>query len=300
MAPTRCEVWAPAKLNLGLRVVGRRDDGYHDLVTTFVAVDLYDHLIFTRLITGGVYLEAQSAWTGRRPEGFPLDESNLIIRAVRLIEHEAGVRASLSISIKKRIPIAAGLGGGSADAAATLVAMTRLYGLDPTPEELSAWAGQLGADVPFFLGGPVAEGRGKGDILRPIRLYSLWWAVLLSPPVFLSAREVYGGLGLTSGLKEDNFDDCRDREGFLAALRRSHNDLEAVVLRRAPEILLWQGRLREQGAAGVFVSGSGPTVFGVYMNQPPEETVQSLRGGGTGARVVVARPVTTPLALVVQ
>jgi len=106
------------------------------------------------------------------------------------------VRASLSISIKKRIPIAAGLGGGSADAAATLVAMTRLYGLDPTAEELSAWAGNWGRMLPFFLGGRWQEGRGKGDILRPIRLYSLWWAVLLSPPVFLSAREVYGGFGL--------------------------------------------------------------------------------------------------------
>ena len=301
ITPTRCEIWAPAKLNLGLRVVGRRDDGYHDLVTTFVAVDLYDHLVFTKRIAGGVSLEARSAWNGSAtPDGFPLDEQNLILRAVRLIERETGIRTSLSISIQKRIPIAAGLGGGSADAAATLVAMTRLYGLEPSPGQLSAWAGQLGSDVPFFLGGPMAEGRGRGDVLRPIRFFSGWWAVLVSPSIFLSAKEVYGGLDLTSEARGGNFTDCRDREGFLAALRRIHNDLEPVVIRRAPEILLWQGRLREQGAVGVFVSGSGPTVFGVFMDQPPEGVVQSLGERGAGIRVFVTRPVVTPTALVVR
>ncbi len=297
---TRCEIWAPAKLNLGLRVLGRRADGYHDILTRFVAVDLYDQLVFTRRIAGGVSLQLQVDSAGVRPGEFPLDEGNLILRAVRLVERAAGIRASLSISIRKTIPIAAGLGGGSADAAATLLAMTRLYGIDVPPRELGAWGAQLGADVRFFLGESAAMGRGRGDELTPISLFRQWWAILVTPPVFVSAGDVYGDLRLTLGAKAANFHDCRDREGFLAALRRSHNDLEAVVLRRAPEILLWQGRLREQGAAGVFVSGSGPTVFGVYMSQPSEKTVQSLRGGGTGARVEVARPVTTPLALVVQ
>src|SRR3989304_3951037 len=118
---TRCEIWAPAKLNLGLRIVGRRDDGYHDLETMFVAVDLYDHLTFTKRIAGDVSLEARSSWDNRRPAGFPLGEQNLIMRAVRLIEQECGIHASLSISVKKSIPIAAGLGGGSSDAAAALV-----------------------------------------------------------------------------------------------------------------------------------------------------------------------------------
>lgn len=298
---TRCEVWAPAKINLGLRVLGRRDDGYHELVTTFVAVDLYDHLVFTRCIAGGVNLEARAGWNdGARPDGFPLDERNLIMKAVRLVEREAGVHASLSISIRKCIPIAAGLGGGSADAAATLVAMTRLYGLDPSPEQLTAWGGQLGADVPFFLGGPMAEGRGRGDALRSIRLFSGWWALLVSPLIFLSAREVYGGFGLTFGTKGGSFDNCRDREGFLAALRRIHNDLEPVVIRRAPEIQLWQGRLHELGAAGVLVSGSGPTVAGVFMHEPSAETVQALRERGSRIRVFVTRPVVTPTALVVR
>jgi 4-diphosphocytidyl-2-C-methyl-D-erythritol kinase len=298
--PTRCEIWAPAKLNLGLRVVGRRNDGYHDLETLFVAIDLYDHLTFTKRIAGGVSLEARSSWDGRTPAGFPLGEQNLIVRAIRLIEQDCGIHASLSISIEKSIPIAAGLGGGSSDAAAALVAMARLYGLDLPHEHLTAWARQLGADVSFFLGTPIAEGWGRGDSLRPARLFSDWWAVLVSPPVFLSAKEVYGGLDLTSKARRVNFTNCRDREGFLAALRRIQNDLEPVVIRLAPEISLWQGRLREQGAAGVFVSGSGPTVFGVFMDQPPDQAVQCLRESGTGARVLVARPVGTPTALVVR
>jgi 4-diphosphocytidyl-2C-methyl-D-erythritol kinase len=107
-------------------------------------------------------------------------------------------------------------------------------------------------------------------------------------------------LDLTTKAREDNFDDCRDRDGFLAALRRIHNDLEPVVIRRAPEILLWQGRLRGQGAVGVFVSGSGPTVFGVFMNQPPDAAIQSLRESGAGIRVLVSRSVVTPTALVVR
>lgn len=297
---THCIVRAPAKLNLGLRVLGRRADGYHDILTRFVAVDLYDQLAFTRRITGGVTLEIERSGQGAGPEGFPLDESNLILKAVRLIERKTGIQACLSISVRKEIPIAAGLGGGSSDAAAAILAMTRLYDFRVSTEELRAWGGRLGADVPFFLGPAFAEGRGRGDELRPIGLFRHWWAILVTPPVFVSARDVYGDLGLTSRPSAANFADCRDREGFLAALRRSHNDLEAVVVRRAPEILLWQGRLREQGAAGVFVSGSGPTVFGVFLNQPPEDAVQRLRRSGAEARVIVARPVETLSALVVQ
>jgi 4-diphosphocytidyl-2-C-methyl-D-erythritol kinase len=298
--PTRFEIRAPAKLNLGLRVVGRRDDGYHDLETLFVAIDLYDHLTFTKRITGNVSLEARSSWDGRAPTGFPLGEQNLIVRAIRLVEQDCGIHASLSVSIEKNIPIAAGLGGGSSDAAAALVAMARLYCLDLPHAQLTAWARQLGADVPFFLGTPISEGRGRGDSLRPVRLFCDWWAVLVSPPVFLSAKDVYGGLGLTSKARRVNFTNCRDREGFLAALRRIQNDLEPVVIRLAPEISLWQRRLREQGAAGVFVSGSGPTVFGVFLDQPPDQVVQCLRESGTEVRVLVARPVGTPTALVVR
>lgn len=301
MSRTRCEVWAPAKLNLGLRIVGRRDDGYHDLETTFVAVDLYDHLIFTKRITGGVSLELRPPGNSRRAvEDFPLDEQNLIMRAVRLVERDTGIQASLSISIRKQIPIAAGLGGGSSDAAATLVAMTRLYDLHPPAGVLPALARELGSDVPFFLGGPIAEGRGRGDILRPVRLFSDWWAVLVTPPIFLSAKEVYTGLSLTSKAKGGNLFGGRDRDGFLAALRRIHNDLEPVVIRRATEISLWQGRLCELGAAKVIVSGSGPTVFGVFMDQPPEGAVRRLRELGARTRIFVTRPIVAPGALVVR
>ena len=290
MARTRIDIWAPAKINLGLQVLGKRPDGYHDIRTVFVALDLYDHLQFTRTISRGVELRlTPTADSARVAHAFPLNEDNLIMRAVRLVEQQTGIVANLAIEVRKRIPIAAGLGGGSSDAAATLRALTRLYDLDADPSLIAQWAVAIGSDVPFFLGDAMAEG--------PLKMFSEWWIVLICPPVFLSAGEVYGQLRLTSPSPTPSFGQSRDAEGFFTALRQSHNDLEAVVVCRIPVVFKWLEHQKESGADGVFVSGSGPTVCGVFGRRPSERIVQAMRERQPGVRVFVTRPVSTAGAL---
>lgn len=298
MARSHIGIWAPAKVNLGLSVLGKRADGYHDLHTVFVALDLYDQLQFTRTDSGGVTLRLADGETDfHGTHAFPLGEDNLIVRAVRLVEQQTGIVANLAIDVRKRIPMAAGLGGGSSDAAAALRAMTRLYPTGAGDDQVAQWAATLGSDVPFFLGNAMAEGMGRGEILRPLKLFADWWIVLICPPVFLSAGEVYGQLRLTSRRTIPSFRESRDREGFFAALRQSHNDLEPVVMRRVPVVCEWLEHLKESGADGVFVSGSGPTACGVFGRQPSERIVHLMRERQPGTRVIVARPVTTAGAL---
>ncbi len=298
MARTRIGIWAPAKVNLGLRVLGKRPDGYHNIRTVFVALALYDHLQFTRTVSGGVQLRrAPTADSGHIARGFPLNEDNLIMRAVRLVEQQTGIVANLAIEVRKTIPIAAGLGGGSSDAAATLRAMTRLYDLNTDSSLMAQWAMAIGSDVPFFLGDAMAAGSGRGEVLRPIKLFADWWIVLICPPVFLSAGEVYGQLRLTSTLPVPCFGESRDAEGFLDALRQSHNDLEPVVIHRVPDVRNWLEYLKESGADGVFVSGSGPTACGVFGQRPSERIVDSMRERQPGVQIFVTHPVSTAGAL---
>jgi len=298
MLRDKCEVWAPAKINLDLRVLGRRPDGFHEIDTTFVAVDLYDHLRFVR--SEGECRLALSPDSAVSPTAadFPLDERNLVLRAVRLWEQVTGVRIGIEITVTKSIPSAAGLGGGSSDAAATLWAINHMFGFDKSDAELGRMGASLGSDVPFFLGGAAARGRGRGEILEPIDLYWDWWAVLLCPPYRSSTPEVYAGLSLTEFVRNSRFDARSDEEGFFAALRRSHNDLEEVVVRRIPALLALREGLLANGAVYAAVSGSGPTIFGVFRRPPDEGVLARLSVLGDGnLRVCLVRPVATSQAL---
>jgi len=298
LARTSIDIWSPAKINLGLNVLGKRPDGYHDIHTVFVALDLYDQLRFTKTESGGVQLHlGPKSGPLATPETFPLGEENLIMRAVRLVERETGIVANLAIEIQKRIPIAAGLGGGSSNAAAALRAMQRLNELDIDETTLREWAASIGSDVSFFLGSAMAEGTGRGEVLRPLNLFADWWIVLICPPVFLSAGEVYSQLRLTSPRPIPRFTESRDREGFFATLRQSHNELEPVVMRRVPVVCEWLEHLKESGAGGVFVSGSGPTTCGVFERPPSEAIVHAMQDRQSGVQVFVARPVSTAGAL---
>jgi len=278
-------------------VLGKRSDGYHEIDTVFVAIDCYDDLEFEGTDSGGIAL----SWRTDDPD-FPThdltgDDSNLIVRAVRLVERERGLTAHLRIGLIKRIPIAAGLGGGSADAAATLAACNRLLGLNETARTLSNWAAQLGSDVPFFLGPPCARGRGRGEVLEPVECSTDWWALLVCPSMRLSAAEVYGALRLTG---DRPFTDTLPRlagNGFIAAIGGLHNDLEQVVIGRAPVVQRWRSQLSHAGARCVLVSGSGPTVVGIFDFAPDPEIIGM--GLSPGDRMIVARPVATRSALII-
>ncbi len=248
---------APAKINLCLRVLSKRPDGYHEVEMIMQAVGLFDR-ITVRLTPGGI-----TARCGAR--GVPEGESNIAWRAAKAVVDRAGGNRGVSIEIGKNIPVAAGLGGGSSDAAAVLVACNRLLGLDLRREELAAIGTGLGMDVPFFLYGPTALARGRGEVLEPLPPPPAFWVLLVNPRFETSTSWAYKNLnfGLTKKV------DCTNIAGLKVSqiAQRLHNDLETVTASAYPAIGEMEQALLRAGALGARMSGSGPTVFGVFENE---------------------------------
>lgn len=280
-------VCAPAKVNLTLDVLGRRSDGYHEIVTIMQAINLYDTVLLSRCAGDGSSSRecSLSVEAAGRPDAIdvsavPAGEGNLAWRALRALEQRSGRRLPVSIGIEKAIPVAAGLGGGSADAAAVLWGVNRLYGLGLSLEDLIELAGGIGADVPFFFMGGTVLATGKGERLAPLPRRATGWAVtLVKPDLAVSTAEVYAGLGFAArdpAPAGPHPAGHPDTEGMMAALRTGDfasacqslgNVLERVTLARHPEVGRLRDRLRAAGAAGVLMSGSGPTVFALARSR---------------------------------
>ncbi len=247
------KVFCPAKVNLYLRVTGRRADGYHDLVSLLQPLTLADELT----VTPGPGLRLAC-----HPPGLAPGEENLVWRAAQAFARTTGGELDAWVELHKRIPVAAGLGGGSSDAAGTLLALNALAGEPLKAATLLRLAGGLGADVPFFLSLGPAVARGIGTELTPLLLPAYWY-VLLNPGVRLSTRWVYENLDLAPlrgrpVLKEADFDPDRP-EAWVA------NDLETVTLKRFPELEDLSLTLKNLGARAAGMSGSGPTIFGLFF-----------------------------------
>jgi 4-diphosphocytidyl-2-C-methyl-D-erythritol kinase len=247
-------VLCPAKVNLYLRVVGRRPDGYHEVVTVMQPLTLADELLVS-LAGKGIALECDAP-------GLPSGEDNLAWRAARLFQEEMGQKLGVSLSLRKRIPVAAGLGGGSSDAAGTLLALNDLAGKPLDKVGLHRLASRLGADVPFFLSREPAVGRGIGTQLRAVTLLPYWY-LLVNPREPLSTRWVYENLDLDN-LPGPPATETWDPEHPEIWVR---NDLGAVVLKRFPELASVLAGLGESGAWCQGVSGSGPTLFGLFASR---------------------------------
>jgi 4-diphosphocytidyl-2-C-methyl-D-erythritol kinase len=240
---------APAKLNLFLHVTGRRDDGYHTLQSVFQFIDLADWLDIERRDDGQIVRAGDLPW--------PVDD-DLAVRAARALQAATGCRFGASISVRKRIPAGSGLGGGSSDAATTLIALNRLWDLGLPRSELAHTALGLGADVPFFLYGSNAFADGIGEALQAVQTPPAWYAVIW-PQVHVSTREIFADPGLTRDTEPTKISD------FSAAARHfphalfGANDLEPVARRRFPAIDNALRRLQRRGAARM--TGSGSAVF---------------------------------------
>ncbi len=267
----RMVVRAPAKINLFLRVKGRRADGYHDLVTLLCPVGLYDT----------VTLELEKPETTvvcTHPE-VPSDGTNLAARAADLFFREspvgrAGVKRGVAISIDKKIPVAAGLGGGSSDAAAVLTALDRWYGNPVSGERLQRMGARLGADVPFFIGGTPALAMGIGDRLSPFRSLPPLHALLVHPPIPVSTAQVYKNLNLAlTNCEKVTKNWPLNGQGFDAG-RHLCNDLETVTARICPDVLTAKEALLDHGAIGALMSGSGPCVFGLFEDETAARRVK--------------------------
>ncbi len=265
----------PAKVNLYLKVLRRRADGYHDLVTVMQMVSLADELTVT---PGGAGL----SFSCDHPD-LPSGPENLVYRAAATFQAETGIAVAAHLSLRKKIPLAAGLGGGSSDAAGALKALNRLCGSPLDEAGLHALASRLGADVPFFLGRGPAVATGIGTELTPVELPPYCY-VLLNPGVPLSTRWVYENLDLT-GIGEAQ---------ALSAWEPSHperwvhNDLGPVAIGRFPELAGWLERLQKAGAVNQGISGSGPTVFGLFSAwEAAQEAALGLRQTFKGWLAVV-------------
>jgi 4-diphosphocytidyl-2-C-methyl-D-erythritol kinase len=277
----------PAKINLGLRVVGRRPDGYHELDTVFQTIDLWDTIV----LRPGVGLTL----TCDDPR-VPTDGTNLVLRAAELVRARGGrSTAGATIELRKTIPPQAGLGGGSSDAAGALLLCARHWGVELEPPEWQDLARQLGADVPFFLVGGTARGTGRGDRIEPLDPVGALALVLGLPPFGVSTAEAFAAL--RSELTLDS-NDVRFRP--VSGLKwkgpndfaRMGNDLERVVFPRWPALAEFRDDLIERGAEHARLSGSGSTVYGVFADEAEATRVgRDLEARHAGWRVLVTRAI---------
>jgi 4-diphosphocytidyl-2-C-methyl-D-erythritol kinase len=276
-------VRAPAKINLVLSVGAVRGDGFHPLDTIYQAISIYDDVTVTDADEWSVDASADDVDLA----GVPLDDSNIALRAGRLLATHHGLDRAAHVHIAKGIPVAGGMAGGSADAAATLVALDRLWGVHTPDDELLALAAELGSDVPFALVGGTARGTGRGEVVTPLDDDSmLWWVVVpdadgLSTPAVYREFDVAPGIG--SGRPAPEWSGL-DYQGVLACLR---NDLQDAALRLRPELAATRDALGAAGADAVLLSGSGPTFLGLVPTRDAAHDVvdRLIDDGFTGIRI---------------
>ena len=263
-------VRAAAKVNLRLAVGPPRADGFHPLLTIYQAISLYDDVTVSEADAWSVTVEP----TGDLDcSGAPLDESNIAIRAGRLLGGHHAIERAAAIRIAKGIPVAGGLAGGSADAAASLVALDRLWELDTSDEDLLRLAAQLGSDVPFALLGGTALGTGRGEVVEPIEDPGTWWWVVVPNATGMSTPEVYRefdrlnpDLGSHVHLRVHDMTGILRARDFRLLGRNLENDLQAAALSLRPDLDQTDTDLFELGAYRL-LSGSGPTFLGLVETQ---------------------------------
>jgi 4-diphosphocytidyl-2-C-methyl-D-erythritol kinase len=241
-----------AKINLDLRVLGRRDDGYHELKTIFQAIDWYDQIV----------IEPAKHFEFSAP-GTPEDETNLVVRAVRAYEGMAGVTANVKIQVTKNIPMGRGLGGGSADAAVTFIGLQRIYKRSLPFEEIPQVLRNLGSDVPFFTLGGRASGAGRGDEVFKLDDSTDYWLLVVDPGIMISTVEAYSWLTLPG--KSNMIESFCATSGSGCETDVWTNDFEGPVFQRYPELAKIKDELLRLGAYRAALSGSGSAIFGQFQ-----------------------------------
>jgi 4-diphosphocytidyl-2-C-methyl-D-erythritol kinase len=276
---------APAKLNLGLEILGRRPDGYHELVTIFQTIALYDTLTIAPAPPGELALATYPP--------LPSGSDNLALRAARALAGRLGITPAVSLTLEKHIPVAAGLGGGSSDAATTLRVLRERWQPALSDADLAALAAALGADVPFFLRGGAALATGIGELLAPLPPLPSTWFVVLTPGLALppdKTRQLY------QALTPADFSDGARTHAQAEGLRRGEpldpallvNAFAGPLDRVLPELAGWRERFLDAGAPWVLPSGSGPTLYTVVKSEAAGRQLAA-RLAGAGAQVFVVQ-----------
>jgi 4-diphosphocytidyl-2-C-methyl-D-erythritol kinase len=283
-------IQAPAKLNLFLEVLAKRSDGYHEIETLMCPIDLYDSLHFQEDPSGQLELRCRRVFGASGPRGCGLHEvpegpDNLVLRAVELVRRRTGVRRGAKLRLVKRIPAAAGLGGGSSDAAAALVAANEGWRLGRPHAELVAWAAELGSDVPFFLAGGPAVCRGRGEQVAPVAGLGALNFVVVRPPEGLSTAAVYGECSVaTAPQTAQPLVDALQQGDWKQAGGRLLNRLQPAAESLSP----WVNRLHKEFSQldflGHGMSGSGTTYFGLCRHaRHARRSARRLEARGVGA-----------------
>ncbi len=248
---------SPAKVNLSLEILKKRQDGYHEIRTVLQKISLYDILNFSLEKEKGIFIETDHP-------SLPIGRDNLVYKAAESILKRIKYNGGVRIRIEKRIPIGSGLGGGSSNAASTLKALNKIFKLDMSDKALMKIGSEIGADIPFFLFDGSAIGFGIGDKLKGIEIPHLWY-ILIYPNFEVSTRWAYKNFLLTKNqfhLKLHTF--LKNIYNIPSILR---NDLEGVVSKEYPEIEIMKRALLDVGALGSSMTGSGPTVFGIFESK---------------------------------
>lgn len=277
---------AYAKVNLGLDVLRRREDGYHDVRMVMQNIDLFDKICIKKNAGKGITMRTNLSF-------LPTDGSNLACKAAQLLMDEFGLESAVYIDLYKFIPVAAGMAGGSADAAAVLYGMNKLFELGLSLEELMERGVKLGADIPYCLMGGTVLAEGIGEKLTKLKPFPDCYFVVAKPPFSVSTKFVYENLILDSHTKHPDID------GILAAIEqgdicgvadRLQNVLESVTAKEYPDIEEIKDRMKECGALNALMSGSGPTVFGIFDDKQKAEACNCiLRQDGRVKTSYVAR-----------
>ncbi len=283
-------VQAPAKLNLFFEVLAKRNDGYHEIETLMCPVGLYDTLYFAEGPRGQLQLRCQivrssSGPTGHSAEVLPAGRGNLVLRAVELLRQQAGVHSGATLRLVKRIPLAAGLGGGSSDAAAALVAANEAWGLGRSPDQLARISAELGSDVPFFLAGGPAVCRGRGERVEPVPTVAALHFVVVYPPEGLSTVAVYGACRpagqprMLGPLLE-----ALHRGDITQTGRLLFNRLQPAAEELSPWIARLRRQLARQDCLGHGMSGSGSSYFGLCRHaRHARRVARRLQANGVGS-----------------
>ena len=256
------QIKAYAKINLGLDVLRRLENGYHEVKMVMQTVGIYDELTLTRT-EAGITVTTDN-------EELPTDDNNLIYKAARIMMEEYHLKGGIHIHLKKNIPIAAGMAGGSTDAAATFKGMNRLYDLDCTLEELMRLGVRVGADVPYCVLGGTALAEGIGEKLTSLNPAPDCYVLVAKPDINVSTKYVYEHLDAEDNWEHPDIDGMVEaiwEESLQGILDRMGNVLEQVTVKKYPVIHDLKNCMRELGALNSLMSGSGPTVFGIFVNE---------------------------------
>ncbi|EGQ3065932.1 4-(cytidine 5'-diphospho)-2-C-methyl-D-erythritol kinase [Staphylococcus pseudintermedius] len=253
---------APAKINLTLDTLYKRDDGYHEVEMIMTTIDLSDRLSFEKRNDSRIVLKVDETF-------IPSDDRNLAYRAALLMKETYQIKQGVTITLEKNIPVAAGLAGGSSDAAATMRGMNRLFELNRSLDELSELSAAIGSDVPFCVYGTTALCKGRGEILEILPKTPSAWVIVAKPQAGLSTPEIYGGLDLSQPFPVHTEQCLRaiEENDYDALCKSLSNRLEPVSMQLQPEIAKIKTNMLNNGADGALMSGSGPTVYGFAQRE---------------------------------